>query len=150
MACCRRFKVAFWDLKATPPHRAPRARSLGYSRRFHTISPVVRAAMQVRNGEDQDVAVLSVVDDTARKPSQTAAPDAFTKRMPRIRKAANSIDRRHGFQQEGVTQTGCLSVVVRNRFVELLLRDLKETNIHFTRYFASTSSNASALISPRR
>jgi hypothetical protein len=50
-----------------------------------------------------------------------------------VRKTADAIDRRDSFQQESI-----------------LLRDLEDADGHFTRYFASTSSNGSALISPRR
>jgi len=39
---------------------------------------------------------------------------------------------------------------LRNRFVELLLRDFENADVHFSRYFASTCSSGIALISPRR
>jgi hypothetical protein len=65
-------------------------------------------------------------------------------------KTADAIDRRNGFQQESIAETGRLAVVVRDCLVQLLLRDLEDADGHFTRYFASTSSSASALISPRR
>jgi hypothetical protein len=43
-----------------------------------------------------------------------------------------------------------LAVVIRNRFVEFLLSDFENADVHFERYFASTSSSGIALISPRR
>ena len=70
--------------------------------------------------------------------------------MPGVGKLPDPFDCGDGLQQKRVAQAGDLTVVIRNRFVELLLGDFENADVHFPRYVANTCSSGIALISPRR
>ncbi len=84
------------------------------------------------------------------KAAQSAAPHLSAERVPSIGKLANTFDRRYRFEEERFAESGCLVVVIGKSLVELPPCDLEEADVHSTRYFASTSFNGTALISPRR
>jgi len=55
------------------------------------VVPIVRPAMQVRDRKHQNVAIVHGIDQPVWKPTEPAAADAFTPRMPRLRKALDSV-----------------------------------------------------------
>ena len=106
--------------------------------------------MRVRHRNHQNAGFVRVIDQAVRESAESAATNVLVERMPRIGKLSDPFDCRDSLQQKRVAQAGYLTVVIRNRLVELLLRDLENSDVHFPRYFASTCSRGIALISPRR
>ena len=104
----------------------------------------------MRYGDNQDFALVLVIDEPVREAAQSAAPDVCAEWMPCLRETPDAVDRGEGLDEKRIAEARRLSVVVRDDFIQLLPRDLKEPDGHFTRYFASTSSSGTALISPRR
>lgn len=104
----------------------------------------------MRYGENENLLVVLVIDEPVREAAQSAASDVFAEWMPRTRETADAIDRGQGFHEKRIAEARRLSVVVRDSLVQLLPCDLEEPDGHFTRYFASTSSSGTDLISPRR
>ena len=94
--------------------------------------------------------LIRLIDQAVGESTQSAAPNVLAQRMPSFRKLANPFNCRNHFQKKRVAEAGDLTVVIRNRLVELLLGDFENADVHFVRYFASTSSSGIARISPRR
>src|SRR6266516_4670190 len=106
--------------------------------------------MCMRHRDHQNAAFVRVIDQAVREPAQPAAANVLAEWMPRIGKLPDPLDRRDGFEQKCIAQACHLTVVVRDRFVELPLGDFEDADVRFPRYFASTCSSGIALISPRR
>ena len=106
--------------------------------------------MRMRDCYQQNFGSACVVDQAIGKSAQPAATDVPAERMPGVGELPDAFDCRDRFQQKRTAQAGDLTVVIRNRLVELLLRDFENADVHFPRYFASTCSSGIALISPRR
>jgi len=70
-----------WAIRASAPGRAG-----GSS--LQPIAPIVRPAMQVRDRQHEDVAVVDGVDQPVREPAETAAANIFAEQMPSLRKRA--------------------------------------------------------------
>jgi len=106
--------------------------------------------MGVRHRDHQNAAFVRVIDQAVRESAQPAAANVLAEWMPRIWKLPDPLDCRDGLEQKRIAQACHLTVVVRDRFVELPLGDFEDPDVHFPRYFASTCSSGIALISPRR
>jgi hypothetical protein len=55
------------------------------------MAPIIRPAMQVRDRQHQDVAVVDGVEQSVRKPAEAAAANAFGERMPRLGKSRDAV-----------------------------------------------------------
>ena len=78
---------------ATCQERAIRRLCLQAGRRswLQPIAPIVRPAVQVRDGQHEDVAIVESVDQPIREPAETAAANTFAEQMPSLRKARDAV-----------------------------------------------------------
>lgn len=104
----------------------------------------------MRQSNDQYAFILNAVDDAVWKPAQQATAKLGTEGMPGAGEATDPIDCRDRLRKKSIAESRLLLVVVDDRIVQLALRDREDPDVHLVRYFASTSSSDSALISPRR
>lgn len=106
--------------------------------------------MLVSNRDNQKFVQFTRIHDCIRKSAQSATAYIPAQRMPRVRMSLYQIDCAQGFKQKSITQSSDLSVVVCNRFIKLCCCRLEQTNVHHTRYLASTSASGMARICPFR
>jgi hypothetical protein len=78
------------ETDVTRRERAFRASASRRARRssLQPIAQLVRPAMQVRDRQHEDVAVIEGV---VREPAETAAANTFAERMPSLRKADDAV-----------------------------------------------------------
>src|SRR5258708_29524580 len=88
---------------------------------FQSVAPIARPAVRVRHRNHENTAFVGVIDQAVRESAQPAATKVLAERMPSVGKLSDPFDRRDRLQQKRVAQAGDLAVVIRNRFVELLL-----------------------------
>ena len=86
--------------------------------------------MQMGNGNDDDLACRRLVNDAIGKAPQLAAPNTATQRRPRIRKFPNALHCKPGFIPKFATQPRPLAVVILDRFDQLALRWIEQSNLH--------------------
>lgn len=77
----------------------------------------------------------NLINNTVRKPLSLASATIISIRVPGFRKFPNSFESSQRFDKELITQPGRFSVVIFDRFVKLVLRDVEEPNLHLLAVF---------------
>src|SRR5712691_1222108 len=116
---------------------------------LQAIAPVIWPAMQVRDRQHQDVAVVGGVDQSVGEPTEAAAANAFAQRVPRPRKARDAIRSGQHLNQKRIAQARRLRSVPVDGLIEFDLGNFKKPDRH-GRYLATMSLRSLAASSPRR
>jgi hypothetical protein len=93
----------------------------GYSPSSNPFRPVPRLAMQMGNGNHQNIVVFNGVNNAIRKTLQSTAPGIGAQGMPGQRKLPNLTNRVNHLNQESLTQSGALRLVPLHRLVQFKL-----------------------------
>src|SRR5258708_15355622 len=93
------------------------------------FAPVTGSTVRVRHSDEQNAGFVRVIDQAIGKPAQAATTNALAERMPGVGKLPDPFDCCDRLQQKRIAQAGDLTVVVRNRFVELPLSDFENADV---------------------
>ena len=72
------------------------------------ITPIVRPAMQMRDRQYHDIAVVDGVNHSVREPAEAAAAHTLAQRMPRLRKASDAARGSQDLNQKRITKARSL------------------------------------------
>ena len=86
--------------------------------------------MQVRESDNQYFGFQDLIGYSIRKAAGLASAAVLGERMPRLWKLLNSFQGTEHFKQKLIAQTLRLGVVILDRFINLLLRDVKKSEFH--------------------
>ncbi len=91
--------------------------------------------MQVRESDNQYFGFQDLIGDAIRKAASLASAAVLGERMPRLWKLLDSFQGTEHFKQKLIAQTLRLGVVILDRLVKLLLRDVKKSDFHLLAVF---------------
>ncbi len=116
-----------------------------------TRPPIIRFAMQVSDGEDDDFVRLDNVNYSVREPPQPKPPHAVAEGMPSVRTLGDTLSRRSHFIDEPPLEARRLGGVPCDRLIKLGGSRRQQPDIHGRlACLANVSSKSSASSSPRR
>ena len=113
--------------------------------------PIIRFAMQISDGEDDEFVRLHNVNHSVREPPQAKPPHAVAERMPCVRTLGDALPRRPNFIDEPPLEARRLGGVPCDRLIKFGGSRRQQPDVTGGRHvWPNISSKSSASSSPRR
>lgn len=90
--------------------------------------PVVWPAVEMSDRNDQDLVRSHLIDDAIREPVSTASPRVLTEGMPALGESFDPLQRRADLIAKFSSQPRTLSLVITDRFTEVVARGFQESD----------------------